>query len=211
MRPVKLVLPLLLLLAFSVTRSAPNVSLAAKRTSTISRPVDVRAIVGIDTLRISLMSRDVGTGVIVDAGGIIITASHVIEGADVLNVTLADGRIVSGRVIATDPQADLALIRIDGQALPVVALASLPVVGSAVQAIGRERHARAGSILRIEERGRDIHELSTDALFHEGDSGGALVDGQGKLVGVLLGVGEHDQRIAVGTAAVKILVQQASS
>jgi serine protease Do len=143
-----------------------------------------------------------GSGVIVSSDGYIITNNHVVcdsrgEAADEITVTLPDGREFTAKLIGRDPQTDVALIKIDAGSLPIVPFAdsdSLQVgdlvfaVGSPmglsqsvtmgiVSAVGRSRLGILG------ERGYEDF-IQTDAPINPGNSGGALVDAEGRLVGI---------------------------
>ena len=138
-----------------------------------------------------------GSGVILSPDGYIVTNNHVIQDADELTVTLSDNRSFSATVIGTDPSTDLGLLKIEGQALPHVALANSDEVrvGSWVLAVGNPFNlastATAGIVSAI---GRDLEIIEdqmaiesfiqTDAAVNPGNSGGALVNLQGELMGV---------------------------
>ncbi|GAB4415361.1 MAG: trypsin-like peptidase domain-containing protein [Bacteroidia bacterium] len=139
-----------------------------------------------------------GSGVILSPEGYIVTNNHVIKDADELEVTLYDNRSYKAKVIGTDPSTDLGLIKIDAaEPLPVVTLANSDEVrvGSWVLAVGNPfslaSTATAGIVSAI---GRDLQIIKdqmaiesfiqTDAAVNPGNSGGALVDLEGHLIGV---------------------------
>ncbi len=138
-----------------------------------------------------------GSGVILSPDGYIVTNNHVIEKADELTVTLFDNRSYSATVIGTDPSTDLGLIKIEAQDLPHVDLADSDEVqvGSWVLAVGNPFNlastATAGIVSAI---GRDLEIIKdrmaiesfiqTDAAVNPGNSGGALVNLAGELIGV---------------------------
>ena len=135
-----------------------------------------------------------GSGVIVSTQGYLLTNNHVVEGADDIDVQLADGRQARAKLIGTDPETDLAVLRIDLGALPVIALgdAAAMQVGDVVLAIGNPfnvgQTVTSGIVSAL---GRDRLGLSTfenfiqtDAAINPGNSGGALVDVQGRLIGI---------------------------
>jgi len=135
-----------------------------------------------------------GSGVIVSPLGYILTNNHVIEGADDIVVQLSDGRQAPARVIGTDPDTDLAVLRIDLPDLPVIVLGrseSLEI-GDRVLAIGNPfgvgQTVTAGivSALGRTHLGLNTFEnfIQTDAAINPGNSGGALVDAEGHLVGI---------------------------
>ncbi|MFM7469861.1 MAG: S1C family serine protease [Vampirovibrionales bacterium] len=134
--------------------------------------------------------RSSGSGVIVTAKGMIVTARHVVGTNSVVNVSLADGRSFRATVLADDTSNDLALLQIEGgeQARfpfsPMGDSASLKV-GQRVLAIGNpygfERTLTLGIVSRIDTvRGR----IQTDAAINPGNSGGPLLDRQGRVVGI---------------------------
>jgi serine protease Do len=138
-----------------------------------------------------------GSGVILSSDGYIVTNNHVIKSADELTVTLYDNRTYNAKVIGTDPSTDLGLIKIEGQSFPAIQLANSDdvAVGEWVLAVGNPFNlastATAGIISAI---GRDLEIIKdqmaiesfiqTDAAVNPGNSGGALVNLNGNLIGV---------------------------
>ncbi len=135
-----------------------------------------------------------GSGVIVSPEGYLLTNNHVIEGADEIEVQRVDGRQASARLIGTDPETDLAVLKIELERLPVITLGNLRSmrVGDVVLAIGNPfnvgQTVTAGivSALGRNRLGLSTFEnfIQTDAAINPGNSGGALVDVQGQLVGI---------------------------
>jgi len=135
-----------------------------------------------------------GSGVIVSPDGYLLTNHHVIAGADDVEVRLADGREARAKVVGTDPESDIAVLKIELTGLPVVALgrATALQVGDAVLAIGNPfnvgQTVTAGivSALGRSRLGLSTFEnfIQTDAAINPGNSGGALVDAAGTLVGI---------------------------
>ena len=135
-----------------------------------------------------------GSGVIVSPEGYLLTNNHVIEGADEIEVQLADGRQASARVIGTDLDTDLAVLKIDLERLPVLTFGDMPSlqVGDEVLAIGNPfnvgQTVTAGivSALGRNKLGLSTFEnfIQTDAAINPGNSGGALVDTRGHLIGI---------------------------
>ena len=138
-----------------------------------------------------------GSGVIVSPDGYILTNNHVIEGADELEVSLNDGRKLVAKVIGTDPKTDVAVVKIDADQLPFVTLADSDKirVGDVVFAIGNPLGVGQTTTMGIvSAKGRNVGILGdvggyedfiqTDAAINMGNSGGALVDAKGRLVGV---------------------------
>ena len=135
-----------------------------------------------------------GSGVIVSPDGYILTNNHVVEGADEIEVTLTDGRRASARVIGTDPDTDLAILKIELDKLPVIVLGNSDTldVGDHVLAIGNPfgvgQTVTSGivSALGRTQLGINTFEnfIQTDAAINPGNSGGALVDVEGNLLGI---------------------------
>jgi len=135
-----------------------------------------------------------GSGVIVSPEGHILTNNHVIEDADGIEVVLADGRKAEAKVIGTDPDTDLALLKIGLDKLPVIVLGQPQElqVGDAVLAIGNPfgvgQTVTSGivSALGRNQLGINTFEnfIQTDAAINPGNSGGALVDVNGHLMGI---------------------------
>jgi serine protease DegQ len=135
-----------------------------------------------------------GSGVIVSPSGYILTNNHVIEGADEIEVSLNDSRKARAKVIGTDPETDLAILKIELDKLPVIVLGSSETleIGDQVLAIGNPfgvgQTVTSGiiSALGRNQLGINVFEnfIQTDAAINPGNSGGALVDTQGRLLGI---------------------------
>jgi Do/DeqQ family serine protease len=136
-----------------------------------------------------------GSGVIVSPDGYVLTNNHVIETADAIEVALNDGRKFAARLVGRDPETDLAVLRIDGEAvLPAITFSASDslAVGDVVLAIGNPfgvgQTVTMGivSALGRSQLGINTFEnyIQTDAAINPGNSGGALVDGAGSLVGI---------------------------
>ena len=135
-----------------------------------------------------------GSGVIVSPNGYILTNNHVVEGADDIEVVLNDTRRAKAKVIGTDPETDLAILKIELDKLPVIVLGSSDTlqVGDSVLAIGNPfgvgQTVTSGivSALGRNQLGINTFEnfIQTDAAINPGNSGGALVDTQGRLLGI---------------------------
>ncbi|MFT3828202.1 MAG: trypsin-like peptidase domain-containing protein [Opitutaceae bacterium] len=145
--------------------------------------------------------RGLGSGVIVSAEGYILTNNHVVEGADSLLVKLPDDRELPARLIGADPKTDVAVIKVEGANLPFVVLGDSDKlrVGDIVFALGNPldvgQTATMGIVSATGRRGLDLlargdsdpgYEdfIQTDAAINVGNSGGALVDAKGRLVGI---------------------------
>ena len=135
-----------------------------------------------------------GSGVIVSSSGYILTNNHVVEGADEIEVVLNDGRQTIAKVIGTDPDTDLAVLKIGLDRLPVIVLGNADAVqvGDQVLAIGNPfgvgQTVTSGivSALGRNQLGINTFEnfIQTDAAINPGNSGGALVDVNGNLAGI---------------------------
>ena len=139
-----------------------------------------------------------GSGVIISDDGYILTNNHVIEGADELKVSLSDEREFTAKVIGADPKTDVAVIKIEAEKLPAITLADSDKlrVGDVVFAVGNPLgvgqtvtmgivSAKGRNQLRLLENVAGYENfIQTDAAINMGNSGGALVDAKGRLVGV---------------------------
>ena len=135
-----------------------------------------------------------GSGVIISPDGYILTNNHVVEGADDIEVTLTDSRQAKAQVIGTDPETDLAVLKIALDKLPVIVLGNSDQidVGDRVLAIGNPfgvgQTVTSGivSALGRSQLGINTFEnfIQTDAAINPGNSGGALVDASGNLLGI---------------------------
>ena len=135
-----------------------------------------------------------GSGVIISTDGYILTNNHVVEGADEIEVQLNDSRRARAKVIGTDPDSDLAVLKINLDRLPVITLGNADAlqVGDQVLAIGNPfgvgQTVTSGivSALGRNQLGINTFEnfIQTDAAINPGNSGGALVDVNGNLMGI---------------------------
>ena len=135
-----------------------------------------------------------GSGVILSSGGFIVTNNHVIAGADAIQVLLADGRSANASVVGNDPETDLAILQIDLPDLTPIELAQTSdiAVGDIVLAIGNPygfgHSVSQGVVSGLGRFGLQLSTyegyIQTDATVHLGSSGGALIDSQGRLVGI---------------------------
>jgi Do/DeqQ family serine protease len=133
-----------------------------------------------------------GSGVIISADGYIVTNNHVVDGADELLVTLNDNKEYSARIIGADATTDLALIKIAGKSLPAIQIANSDdvKVGEWVLAVGNplglNNTVTAGIVsAKARSMGQGVSSMiQTDAAINQGNSGGALVNTQGALIGI---------------------------
>ena len=136
----------------------------------------------------------IGSGVVVTKDGYILTNNHVVDGADEVKVALTDGREFTAKVIGRDPKTDIAVIKVEAKDLPAVPMANSEKVevGDVVLAVGNpfgigqtvttgivSATGRSGTV------GLDYEDfIQTDAAINPGNSGGALVDAEGRLIGI---------------------------
>jgi len=134
-----------------------------------------------------------GSGVIISSDGYIVTNNHVVDGADELIVTLNDNREFSARIIGTDSQSDLALIKVDAKNLPALPIGDSDKlkVGEWVIAVGNPFNLNSTVTAGIvSAKARSLYAngvesfIQTDAAINQGNSGGALVNTKGELVGI---------------------------
>ena len=140
------------------------------------------------------IERSLGSGVIMTKQGHILTNHHVIAGADAIKVLLQDGRTANAMVIGTDTATDLAVLKIDLPDLTPVELADSDMlnVGDVVLAIGNPlgfgHSVTQGIVSALGRYGLQLNTyedyIQTDAIIHQGNSGGALIDAQGRLMGI---------------------------
>lgn len=133
-----------------------------------------------------------GSGVIITSDGYIVTNNHVVDGADELTVTLNDNKEYSARIIGADATTDLALIKIDAKSLPAIMIANSDdvKVGEWVLAVGNplglNNTVTAGIVsAKARTMGQGVSSMiQTDAAINQGNSGGALVNTRGELIGI---------------------------
>jgi serine protease DegQ len=134
-----------------------------------------------------------GSGVIVSPEGYLLTNHHVVADATDIEVQLTDGRQTSAKLVGSDVETDIAVLKIELPKLPVIALGDVRAlqVGDAVLAIGNPfnvgQTVTAGIVSALDRKQSDTpfqNFIQTDAAINPGNSGGALVDAQGALVGI---------------------------
>ena len=140
------------------------------------------------------MKHGIGSGVIVTANGYILTNNHVVDGASEVKVTLQDGHEFTAKVIGRDPKSDIAVVKIDAKDLPAVPMADSEKVqiGDVVLAVGNPfgvgQTVTQGIVSALDRgnMGIEAYEdfIQTDAAINPGNSGGALVDIDGRLIGI---------------------------
>jgi serine protease Do len=137
--------------------------------------------------------RSLGSGFIIDAGGIVVTNNHVVAGSDEVTVTLDDGRELKAKVLGTDEATDIAVLQVDATGLPAVAFGDSDAarIGDWVIAIGNP-FGFGGTVTVgiISARGRDLRAgnyddfLQIDAPINSGNSGGPVFDADGRVIGI---------------------------
>ena len=140
------------------------------------------------------LQNSLGSGVIVRADGYVLTNQHVVEGADEIIVMFANNQTTTAEVIGTDPHTDLAVIKVAADGLPVIPEldGNVPLVGDVALAIGNPfglGHSVSQGIISAFSRTLITNSpyddfIQTDAAISPGNSGGALVDHQGRLLGI---------------------------
>ena len=142
---------------------------------------------------VSPREHGVGSGVIVSKDGYILTNNHVVDDADEVKVTLTDGREFIAKVVGKDPKSDVAVVKINATDLPAIALADSAKVeiGDVVLAVGNPfgigQTVTMGIVSATDRGAMDLDYedfIQTDAAINPGNSGGALVDAEGRLIGI---------------------------
>lgn len=160
------------------------------------------------------VEQSLGSGVILSIDGYIVTNNHVIDGADAIQVLLSDGRNAAARIVGTDPATDLALLQIDLPDLVPIKMGSSSEarVGDIVLAIGNPlgfgQSVTQGIISGLERYGLQtgLYEsyIQTDAIIHQGNSGGALIDTRGRLLGINALIYTSDNQTSNGRMGIGI-------
>jgi len=142
----------------------------------------------------TILSQGLGSGVVIDADGDVLTNNHVVEGANQLAVALPDGTLRPANLVGVDPDSDLALLKVDAAGLQPIAIGDVKTlaVGDVVLALGNPlgvgQTVTQGIVSALGRKGIGINPIEnfiqTDASINPGNSGGALIDVEGNLVGI---------------------------
>ena len=170
----------------AVQRAAPSV------VTVYSARTAPRGVLGLGGR--ALLSQGLGSGVVIDDAGHIVTNNHVVEGATELAVALPDGTLRETRLLGVDPESDLALLRVDPAGLTPIAYGDTRnlAVGDVVLAVGNPlgvgQTVTQGIVSALGRKGIGINPIEsfiqTDAAINPGNSGGALIDTAGRLIGI---------------------------
>jgi serine protease DegS/serine protease DegQ len=201
--------------ADAVARAAPGVVsisankiVAGRRVLVPSDPLLRRFVAPIDAGPVSRGVRSLGSGVIVRVDGYVLTNNHVIEGAEDIEATLSDGRVAKATRVGADPETDLAVLKLDiGNVTNMTMSHKRLRVGDVVLAIGNPfGHGNTVTMGIVSGLGRQLDVsayeefIQTDAAINEGNSGGALIDSNGDLVGINTAFTREQKAEGVGFA-----------
>ena len=201
--------------ADAVARAAPGVVsisankiVAGRRVLVPSDPLLRRFVAPIDAGPVQRGVRSLGSGVIVRVDGYVLTNNHVIEGAEDIEATLSDGRVAKATRVGADPETDLAVLKLDiGNVTNMTMSHKRLRVGDVVLAIGNPfGHGNTVTMGIVSGLGRQLDMspyeefIQTDAAINEGNSGGALIDSNGDLVGINTAFTREQKAEGVGFA-----------
>ena len=172
------------------------------------------------TPRLPKLQKGMGSGVIISKDGYVLTNNHVVDGAKEVTITLADQKEYKGRIVGTDPQTDIAVVKIDAhESFPAATLGNSDdlKVGDWVVAIGNpfglDRTVTAGIVSakgRVIGAGPYDNFIQTDASINPGNSGGPLLNLQGEVVGINTAIVAQGQGIgfAIPVNTVKPMIPE---
>ena len=208
-------MPSLAPLLETVTPAVVNISVSGKKVTKESIPEQFRFFFGPNLPPDQVQERPfqaLGSGVIIDASkGYVITNYHVVDGADEIKVTLKDGRELTAKKIGEDQQSDIALLQVKADKLSAIKLADSDQlrVGDFAIAIGNPfglgQTVTSGIVSALGRSGLNIENLEnfiqTDAAINSGNSGGALINLRGELIGINTAIlGPNGGNIGIGFA-----------
>jgi len=180
--------------AAAVRRAAPAVVAITASKTALRHPAGSGPIWPFNGSGRNQAQMGLGSGVLVSPDGYLLTNQHVVDGADDIEVTLSDGRSASAKVVGTDADSDLALLKVSLDNLPVIPFGDIRQlsVGDPVLAIGNPFNVgetvTSGIVSALDRNQLGLSTIEnfiqTDAAINPGNSGGALVDGEGRLVGI---------------------------
>ena len=191
----------------TIDESSATINVAAKVSPAVVR-ITVRGSADAGNLGV-IPETGVGSGVIYNSSGWILTNRHVVEGGGTLDVELKDGRVFSGQVYGIDTLTDLAIVKIDATDLPTAAVGESDAleVGQLVIAIGSPLGTYSNSVTSgiVSAKGRTIttdgsskpltNLIQTDAAINPGNSGGPLLDANGNVVGINTAIASNSNGI----------------
>lgn len=196
----------------NVTPAVVNINVAGNRQVRQRVPDAFQQFFGQGEMRREQPFSALGSGVIIDADkGYVVTNSHVVNQADEIQVTLKDGRTFKAKKIGEDPESDIALLQIDAEKLTALKIADSDAlrVGDFTIAIGNPfglgQTVTSGIVSALGRGGLDIEKyedfIQTDAAINSGNSGGALVNLRGELIGINTAIlGPNGGNIGIGFA-----------
>ncbi|MEE9298805.1 MAG: trypsin-like peptidase domain-containing protein [Acidimicrobiia bacterium] len=155
-------------------------------------PGDIAAVAALVSPSVVQLESEtgLGSGVIFDPSGLILTAAHVIDGADTIDVRLADGRLFEGTVVGTHAATDVGVVSIEGDGFPTAVLGygTSARVGETAVALGSpfgfDQTVTAGIVSATGRNINGVPMVQTDAAINPGNSGGPLVNGAGHVIGI---------------------------
>ncbi len=190
----------------AIDESSATIAVAAKVSPAVVK-ITVKGTSNIGNLGV-IPATGVGSGVIFDSDGWILTNHHVVDGGDSFDVELSDGRVLQGRVYGIDTLTDLAIVKVDETGLPTAAIGESDAlkVGQLVVAIGSPLGTYSNSVTSgiVSAKGRSIttdnneslsNLIQTDAAINPGNSGGPLLDAGGNIVGINTAIASNSNGI----------------
>jgi S1-C subfamily serine protease len=190
----------------AIDESSATINVAAKVSPAVVR-ITVTGASGAGDLGV-IPATGVGSGVIFNSNGWILTNHHVVEGGEKFDVELKDGRVLSGTVYGIDTLTDLAIVKVDATDLPTAAIGESDAlkVGQLVVAIGSPLGTYSNSVTSgiVSAKGRSIttdgnqsltNLIQTDAAINPGNSGGPLLDAEGSVVGINTAIASNSNGI----------------